>query len=76
MGARAQDFHIIGHSLGSHIASYAGKKITGLGRITGLDPAKPYFESMASVTRLTPNDAIFVDVIHTAVPSFRNLFGN
>jgi pancreatic triacylglycerol lipase len=34
-GAKAIDFHIIGHSLGSHVAGYAGRKIVGLGRISG-----------------------------------------
>ena len=31
-GAKADDFHIIGHSLGAHIAGYAGERIPGLGR--------------------------------------------
>ena len=30
--AEARDFHIIGHSLGAHIAGYAGERIPGLGR--------------------------------------------
>ncbi len=38
-GAKASDFHCIGHSLGSHICGYAGSRILGLGKITGLDPA-------------------------------------
>lgn len=69
------DFWIIGHSLGGHIAGYAGERIKNLGRITGLDPAKPYFESMPLPVRLDPTDAKFVDVIHTNVPSLRHPFG-
>ncbi len=57
--------HIIGHSLGSHIAGYAGERIKNLGRITGLDPAGPYFENTDPKVRLDETDALFVDVIHT-----------
>ena len=34
-GARATDFHVIGHSLGGQISGYAGARVNGLGRITG-----------------------------------------
>lgn len=61
----AKQVHIIGHSLGAHTAGYAGSKIPGLGRITGLDPAEPYFQGMPSHIRLDPSDAELVDVIHT-----------
>ncbi|CAL1538426.1 unnamed protein product [Lymnaea stagnalis] len=64
-GVTAADFHIIGHSLGSHISGYAGERIPGLGRITGLDPAGPYFENTDPVVRLDPSDAVFVDAIHS-----------
>ncbi|XP_063229934.1 pancreatic triacylglycerol lipase-like [Bacillus rossius redtenbacheri] len=65
MGLDPGDVHMIGHSLGAHTAAYAGERIDGLGRITGLDPAEPYFQGMPSIVRLDPSDASFVDVIHT-----------
>ncbi|KAK1164314.1 inactive pancreatic lipase-related protein 1-like [Acipenser oxyrinchus oxyrinchus] len=57
--------HLVGHSLGSHIAGEAGKRIPGIARITGLDPAEPYFQNTPAEVRLDPTDALFVDVIHT-----------
>ncbi|XP_057318014.1 pancreatic lipase-related protein 2-like [Microplitis mediator] len=65
-GLKVDDVHLIGHSLGAHIAGYAGAKFQGqIGRISGLDPAKPDFEYMPSHVRLDPTDAKLVDVIHT-----------
>lgn len=59
-------FHILGHSLGSHVAGYAGKFLKGtLGHITGLDPAGPYFEGIVPEGRLWHTDAKFVEAIHT-----------
>ncbi|KAK3869972.1 hypothetical protein Pcinc_024752 [Petrolisthes cinctipes] len=65
--------HIIGHSLGAHTAGYVGQHVEGLGRITGLDPAEPFFQFMPPAVRLDPTDAIFVDVIHTDADSIFNL---
>ncbi|XP_071953372.1 pancreatic triacylglycerol lipase-like [Antedon mediterranea] len=66
-GYTADKVHVIGHSLGAHVASYVGEEQTNpkLGRITGMDPAGPYFEGMDIIVRLDPSDATFVDIIHT-----------
>jgi len=61
----AAKFHCIGHSLGSHICGYAGQRIIGLGKITGLDPAGPYFENTDPLVRLDTTDAVLVEAIHT-----------
>ncbi|RVE44850.1 hypothetical protein evm_010505 [Chilo suppressalis] len=69
-GANAEDFHIIGISLGAHIAGWAGKyfrqyKARSIGRITGLDPAGPCFSYAYSDQRLDKTDAVYVDVVHS-----------
>ncbi|KAM7286457.1 pancreatic triacylglycerol lipase [Ixodes scapularis] len=66
------DFHLIGYNVGAHVAGYAGERVKGLGRITGLDPAEPYFANTDKVVRLDPSDAEFVDVIHTGGSSFQS----
>ncbi|XP_075071690.1 pancreatic lipase-related protein 2-like [Mixophyes fleayi] len=57
--------HVIGHSLGAHAAGEAGKRRPGISRITGLDPAKLYFQDTPAEVRLDISDATLVDVIHT-----------
>ncbi|KAM7350118.1 vitellogenin-1-like [Cochliomyia hominivorax] len=66
----AENIHLIGHSLGSHIVGYAGRyfiKYTGLNltRITALDPANPCFNEGESLSGIQRGDADFIDVIHT-----------
>ncbi|XP_064477567.1 pancreatic lipase-related protein 2-like isoform X2 [Ornithodoros turicata] len=73
-GVDPMSIHIVGHSLGSHIAGYAGKRINKVGRITGLDPAEPYFQYMPPQVRIDRSDADFVDIIHTdGSPFLENL---
>ncbi|XP_041477709.1 pancreatic lipase-related protein 2-like isoform X1 [Lytechinus variegatus] len=71
-GMYYKDVHLVGMSLGAHVMGYAGEFQPGIGRITGLDPAGPYFRdegfdfrNNGPQCRLDPTDAIFVDVIHT-----------
>ncbi|XP_033335516.2 uncharacterized protein LOC117225844 [Megalopta genalis] len=57
--------HLIGFSLGAHVAGFAGAELGNVSRITGLDPAGPLFESQDPRARLDESDANFVDVIHS-----------
>ncbi|KAG1657254.1 Pancreatic triacylglycerol lipase [Nymphon striatum] len=60
-----ENVHLIGHSLGAHVAGYAGERINKISRISGLDPAEPYYDGMPRSVRLDTTDAKFVDIIHT-----------
>ncbi|XP_050097249.1 pancreatic triacylglycerol lipase-like [Anopheles aquasalis] len=67
--------HLIGHSLGSHLAGYTGYTLISqfqqkLGRITGLDPAELAFTETDRVVRLDPSDAKFVDIVHSDATPF------
>ncbi|XP_016964985.1 lipase member H-A isoform X2 [Drosophila biarmipes] len=72
-GINLEGVHIIGHSLGAHIAGLIGRYFNGtLGRVTGLDPALPLFSSRSDDS-LHSNAAQFVDVIHTDYPLFGDI---
>ncbi|XP_015586846.2 lipase member H-A isoform X2 [Cephus cinctus] len=66
-GVSLTSMHIIGFSLGAHVAGFAGKnvKLGVVKRITGLDPALPMFIATDSTNRLHQSDAAYVDIIHT-----------
>ncbi|XP_025109853.1 inactive pancreatic lipase-related protein 1-like isoform X2 [Pomacea canaliculata] len=64
-GVSMERVHLLGHSLGSHVAGYIGARVRGIGRISGMDPAGPLFESVDPQVRLDPTDALFVDCIHS-----------
>ncbi|KAG9436982.1 phospholipase A1 magnifin [Apis mellifera carnica] len=55
--------HVIGHSLGAHIAAHIGRSMKILNRITGLDPAFPLF--YPSECHLRSSDAKAVVILHT-----------
>ncbi|KAK0075846.1 hypothetical protein PV326_011242 [Microctonus aethiopoides] len=70
------DIHIIGFSLGAHVAAFAGEELARnrsekIGRITGLDPAGPAWDKFSIISNgLDKEDANFVDIIHTNTKTF------
>ncbi|CAG9575731.1 unnamed protein product [Danaus chrysippus] len=63
------DIHLIGHSLGAHVVGLTGIKLKYkkyiVDRVTGLDPARPFFEFPPLLSGITKDAANFVDIIHT-----------
>lgn len=50
LGFNTKTFHLVGHSLGSHLVAFIGRsfyeasgKTEKITRVTGLDPSSPYF---------------------------------
>nr|CAD7417241.1 unnamed protein product [Timema poppensis] len=66
-GMDTTKLHIVGHSLGAHIAGVAGNRQTSgtVGKVTGMDPAAPGFSNIPTENHLNSDDAGFVEVIHT-----------
>ncbi|XP_067002045.2 inactive pancreatic lipase-related protein 1 isoform X2 [Anabrus simplex] len=67
-GVPLSSLHVIGFSLGAHVAGIAGSLLTigKLPRLTALDPAGPMFHKKTEEWRLDPSDAEFVLVLHTS----------
>lgn len=66
------DIEIIGHSLGAHVAGFAGKTVKSLtgkriSKIIALDPAGPIFETIIRTNdnKLCKTDAVIVEALHT-----------
>ncbi|XP_017006236.2 phospholipase A1-like [Drosophila takahashii] len=65
-GLNLNDLYVIGHSLGAHVAGYAGKNTNGqVHTIVGLDPALPLFSWNKPNKRLNSGDAWYVESIQT-----------
>uniref|UniRef100_A0A182P7C7 Lipase domain-containing protein n=1 Tax=Anopheles epiroticus TaxID=199890 RepID=A0A182P7C7_9DIPT len=66
-GLVMETVYIVGHSLGAHIAGIAGKTVQKgqLHTIIALDPALPLFSIRQQENRIGPQDAMYVEVIHT-----------
>ncbi|XP_054081757.1 pancreatic triacylglycerol lipase-like [Zeugodacus cucurbitae] len=66
-GMSLETTEVIGHSLGAHVAGFAGKNTKNglLHAIVGLDPALPLFSYNKPNKRLNSNDAQYVESIQT-----------
>jgi pimeloyl-ACP methyl ester carboxylesterase len=58
---------LMGHSLGGHLVGHAGmRSANSLNRVTGLDPAGPWFQGNEDKTvGINPTSGSLVDIIHT-----------
>ncbi|XP_031770727.2 pancreatic lipase-related protein 2 isoform X2 [Galleria mellonella] len=70
-GLLLDKLHLIGHSLGSHVAGYTARELKNkynkiIKRVTALDPAFPaFYPDGVVMEHINEKDAEFVDVIHT-----------
>jgi len=64
------NIQLVGHSLGAHVVGFLAKKVQEMGlgklkRVTGLDPAEPFFDIAGPAERIDKSDAEFVQILHT-----------
>lgn len=65
-GADLRHMQTIGHSLGGHVAGFAGKYLQGrLGSVMSLDPAGPLFNINNPDGRTDATDALYVETVLT-----------
>ncbi|KAG5347828.1 LIPP lipase, partial [Acromyrmex charruanus] len=65
-GMNSWETKVIGHSLGAHVAGIAAYNANSdIGYVVGLDPALPGFRSLGSGSRISKDDASYVEIIHT-----------
>ncbi|XP_018324662.1 pancreatic lipase-related protein 2 isoform X1 [Agrilus planipennis] len=69
-GVKADDIHMIGYSVGAHIAGLVANYLDPvahgkLGRITGLDPSIFFYMGNNRSRDVDTTDAHFVDILHT-----------
>lgn len=71
-GYATSQVHCVGHSVGGQLCGYFGQEFATdlIYRISGLDPAGTFFDTADPAARLSPDDAQFVDVIHTDTVGF------
>ncbi|XP_063372108.1 lipase member H-like [Cydia amplana] len=63
-GASATHYHIVGHSLGAHMAGIIGRNLNGApAYLTALEPALPGF--ITNDDKFRANDGAYTEVIHT-----------
>ncbi|XP_053618053.1 pancreatic lipase-related protein 2-like [Plodia interpunctella] len=71
-GRPAEDFHIVGFSLGSHLAGVTARNVDGgIGYVTILDPSG----TSSDETRFRPDDGLYTEAIYTNA-GIAGFFGN
>ncbi|CAG7726366.1 unnamed protein product [Allacma fusca] len=68
--AKKELTHLIGFSLGAHVVGIIGQSLFETAgwkpwRISGLDPARPFFEGYPPEETIDPQDGEYVEIFHT-----------